>query len=109
MRAACSTWLERALDPAVQRIVLLDATAVVGWERCRELDEQHTLGRLKSTLRRIAKSGALPMEEIDALAHMVLGAISEAAMLIARADDHEAAHKAGQAALDTLLDRLLSP
>jgi AcrR family transcriptional regulator len=109
MRAACSTWLERALDPAVQRIVLLDATAVVGWERCRELDEQHTLGRLKSTLRRIAKSGALPMEEIDALAHMVLGAISEAAMLIARADDHEAAHKAGQAALDTLLDRLLRP
>jgi AcrR family transcriptional regulator len=109
MRAACSTWLERALDPAVQRIVLLDAAAVVGWERCRELDEQHTLGRLKSTLRRIARAGALPMEEIDTLAHMILGAVSEAAMMIARAHDPEAAHKDGQAALDTLLKRLLTP
>ena len=47
LRAGCNTWLEVALDPAVQRIVLLDPPAVVGWARWRELDEQHTLGGLR--------------------------------------------------------------
>jgi AcrR family transcriptional regulator len=111
MRAACATWLDSALDPAVQRIVLLDAEAVVGWDRCRELDEQHTLGRLKATLRRIARSGRLPGSEevVGVLAHMLLAAVGEAAMLIARAEDPAAARTTGQIALDQVLTGLISP
>jgi AcrR family transcriptional regulator len=109
LRAGCATWLDVALDPALQRIAFLDGSAVVGWERYHELDEQHTLGRLKSTLRRIARTGRLPQESVEMLAHMVSGAVSEAAMLIVRAEDPQAARAAGQAALDTLLGRLVSP
>jgi AcrR family transcriptional regulator len=108
LRAGCSTWLDNALDPAVQRITLLDALGVVGWDRYRELDEQHTLGRTKATLHRIARAGGLPEESVEMLAHMVLAAVGEAAKLIARAEDPKAARAAGQAALDTLLDRLFS-
>jgi AcrR family transcriptional regulator len=107
--AGCATWLDVALDPALQRIAFLDASAVLGWERYRELDEQHTLGRLKVALRRIAKTGLLPEENVDMLAHMVSGAVSEAAMLIARSKDKVGARAEGQAALDTLLGRLLTP
>jgi hypothetical protein len=86
---------------------LLDAPAVVGWTRWRQLDEQHTLGGLKATLQRIADSGRLPTESVDVLAHMVLASVAEAALLIARADDPEAALRSGRAAVDTLLGRLV--
>jgi AcrR family transcriptional regulator len=109
VRNACASWLDSALDPAVQRIVLLDAPAVLGWDRCRELDERHTLGRLRATLRRIAKSGRLPEEAVNMLAPMLLAAVSEAASLIARAEDQRAAREAGQVALELLLVRLVTP
>lgn len=107
LRAGCLAWLQLALDPGVQRIVLLDAPAVVGWERWRTIDEGHTLGATKVTLRRLADAGRLPPGVTDALAHLVLAAVGETALLIARADDPAAAHGAGQAALEVLLDRLL--
>jgi AcrR family transcriptional regulator len=107
LRAASNTWLEVALDTDIQRITLLDAPAVVGWKRWRELDEQHTLGGLKQTLQRIADDGRLPPESVDVLAHMILAAVAEAALLIARADDPRAALREGKAAVDTLLGRLV--
>ena len=107
LRAGCATWLRVALDPAVQRIVILDPPAVVGWKRWRELDEQHTLGGLKQTLQRIADDGRLPPESVDVLAHMILAAVAEAALLIARADDPRAALREGKAAVETLLGRLV--
>lgn len=111
MRAACATWLDSALDPAVQRIVLLDAPVVLGWDRCHEVDERHTLGKLKATLRRIAKTGRLPEDgdHIEMLAHMVLAAVDKTAVLIARAQDKQSARRTGQAALETLLARLVAP
>lgn len=108
LRVGCLTWLELAIDPAVQRIVLLDAPAVVGWTRYRELDDQHTLGATKLALRRIAASGGLPAESTDVLAHLVLAAVGEAALMIARADDQAAALASGKAALEILLARLLT-
>jgi AcrR family transcriptional regulator len=109
LRAGCARWLDSALDPAVQRIVQLDGVSVVGWERCRELDDKHTLGRTKSTLRRIARAGLLPEENVEMLAHMVLAAVGEAVMLIGRASDGEMARKAGQEAVDLLITRLVTP
>lgn len=107
LRAGCTAWLRMALDPAIQRIALLDPPGVVGWTRWRELDEQHTLGRLRANLRQIAEEGRLPADRVDVLAHMLLAAVNEAALLVARADDPEAALSAGLIALETLLDRLV--
>jgi hypothetical protein len=60
---------------------------VVGWSRWRELDEQYMLGGLRASLRRLADDGRLPAGDVDVLAHMILAAVSEASMLVAR-DDH---------------------
>jgi AcrR family transcriptional regulator len=107
LRAGCRAWLRMAVDPAVQRIALVDAPAVVGWSRWRGLDEQHTLGRLRANLQAIADTGMLPAGQVDVLAHMVLAAVNEAALMIARSANPRAALADGEAAVDTLLDRLV--
>jgi AcrR family transcriptional regulator len=107
LRAGCDAWLDMALDPAVQRIALLDAPAVVGWTRWRELDEQHILGGVRRSLRLIANEGRLPEGDVDLLAHMVLASVNEAALLIARADNPRDALGKGRATVHTLLDRLV--
>ncbi len=107
LRAGCATWLRVALDPAVQRIVLLDPPAVVGWKRWRELDEAHTLGGLRAGIAALAAQGRIADAEVDTFAHMLLAAVAEAALLVAQADDPEAALAKGLATVDTLLTRVL--
>jgi AcrR family transcriptional regulator len=109
LRAGCHAWLQMSLDPGAQQIALVDAPAVVGWSRWRELDEQYTLGGVRRSLQALAESGHVPAGQVDALANMLIAAVGEAALLIARSDDPEAALAAGQAAFDTLLDRLAGP
>lgn len=108
LRAGCGAWLRLALDPAVQRITLIDSPAVVGWTRWRELDELHTLGGLRSNIRHLARDGRIPPEQVDVIANMLLAAVSEAALLIATAEHPRAALNTGLAALDTLIDRLFA-
>jgi AcrR family transcriptional regulator len=106
LRAGFTAWLRMALDPAVQRIALLDPPSVVGWTRWREIDEQHILGGLRATMRRLAREGRLPPGDVDLYTHMLLAAVNEAALLIARSEEPEAALATGQAAVDALIDRL---
>jgi AcrR family transcriptional regulator len=48
-RAACRVrrFLEVCADPAVERIILLDAPAVLGWKAWRDLADRHGLGLLQ--------------------------------------------------------------
>ena len=109
LRAGCGAWLRAAIDPVVQRITLIDAPAVVGWSRWREIDESHTLGGLRSNIRHIARDGRIPTDQIDVIVNMLLASVSEAALLIAKSDHPRAALRTGLAALDTLIDRLFAP
>jgi AcrR family transcriptional regulator len=108
LKAGCGAWLETTLDPGVQRIALLDAPAVVGWARIREIDDRHTLSGMRANLERLAGPSGLDLD-LDLLAHMVLAAVNEAALFIARADDPKAALKVGRDAVDALIDRLTQP
>jgi AcrR family transcriptional regulator len=106
LRAGAHAWLRMAVDPAVQRIALLDPQTVVGWIRWRELDEQYTLGGLRAAFRRLTAEGRIPDGEGELLAQMLLAALNEAALFIAYAEDQQAAVETARAAIDTLLDRL---
>src|SRR5262245_2725063 len=106
LRAGCHAWLRLARDPTVRRIVLVDALSVVGWEKWRELDEPYAFGLMKGALAAVASTGRIRTELIDVLAHMLLAALTEVALVIARAKDSRAAVRAGQAAVDALLDGL---
>jgi len=107
LRAGFLTWIRVAADPEVRQTVLIDAPAVLGWQRWRELDEQGSLGFTKAALAYAADAGRIERRHVDAFAHIVLAAANEVAMTIARADNPAAALSAGESALADFLDRPL--
>lgn len=107
LRAGCLAWIRLAGDPVVQRIVLIDAPAVLGWQRWREIEEHHALGLLRGALQWSAEEGRLDAELVDVFAHVILATMNELALLIARAPDRQVAQRTAEAAVDTFLDRLL--
>jgi AcrR family transcriptional regulator len=109
LHAGCLAWIRLAGDPVVQRIVLIDAPSVLGWQRWREIEEEHALGMTKAALRLVADAGRLPASLVDPFAHMLLASLNEIAIVIARADDRPAAMREGQAAVEEFLRRLLPP
>ena len=67
-------------------IVLLDAPAVLGWERWREIGARYALGLIEGLLNRRNRAGEIRRQPVEPLAHALLGALDEIAMLVARAD-----------------------
>jgi AcrR family transcriptional regulator len=108
LRVGFLTWIRVAADPEFRQIVLIDAPAVLGWQRWRELDEQGSLGWTRDALAYAAEAGRVEPRHVDAFAHIVLAAANEVAMTIARADDPAAALSAGESAFAAFLDRLLA-
>lgn len=108
LHAGGNAYLRMALDPAVQRITLLDAPAVVGWQRWREIDREHTLGGLQAAIRRLADAGRADPSQVEMLAHMLLAAFGEAAMFVATAEHPDNALHSAQDAVGTLLTRLFT-
>jgi AcrR family transcriptional regulator len=107
LRAGCLAWIRLAGDPVVQQTVLIDAPAVLGWQRWRELDEQASLGEFRAALAYAAETGRIEPRHVDAFAHIVMAAVNEVAMMIARADDPAAALTTGETAVAEFLDHLV--
>lgn len=87
LRLGCLAFLDAALDPAVRRIVLLDAPAVLGWQAWREIDTTYGLGLVSAALEHCMEAGLMTRRPVQPLAHILLAALNEAAMLVANADD----------------------
>ena len=107
LRAGCLAWLRIAEDPTAQQIALIDAPSVVGWQKWREIDGRYAFGLLKSALAAVAAEGRIPAEQVELLAHMLLAALLELALVIARADKPRAALETGEVAVEDLLRKLL--
>ena len=105
--AGVRSYLDACLDPAVAQITLLDAPSVLGWAEWREIDARYGMGLVKSGLELAMQQGALKRQNPDALAHLMLAALGEAAMLIANAEDAQAARRQAERALIELLQGLL--
>ena len=91
--AAVDAFLDACTDPAVQRIMMTDAPSVLGWDEWREIDTQYGLGLVKASLQNAMETGLIGRQPVDPLAHLLVGALDEAAMYIARAADPEAARR----------------
>jgi AcrR family transcriptional regulator len=109
LRAAFLAWVDLAGDPVVRRILLIDAPAVVGWRRWREIEEQYGLGMIRGVLQAAADADRLPVDLVAPFSHLLLAVVNEAALLIALADDVPSAQASAKAAVDELLTRLLPP
>jgi AcrR family transcriptional regulator len=107
LEAGALAWIDLAGDPVIQRIVLLDAPSVLGWERWRAAGEQTAVGSMRAMLQAVSDEGHLAPDLVGPFAHMILAALDEIALLIARAEDSEAAMAEGRMAVRELLRRLL--
>jgi AcrR family transcriptional regulator len=87
-------FLDQCLNPEVQRIVMLDGPTVLGWDAWHELDERYAFGTIKAVLTVAAEMGRIDAAAVDPLSHLLLGAIMQAGMVVARADDAGAAKRA---------------
>jgi AcrR family transcriptional regulator len=84
-------FLDACIDPAVQRIVLLEAPAVLGWDEMHELEAKYGLGLMNAALAQAMDEGIVERQPPAPLAQMLLGALTEAGLAIARAEDPAAA------------------
>lgn len=107
--AGCRALLEAQLDPRVQRITLLDAPAVLGWEQKREIESRYCLRLVKQGLQEAMAAGEIAPRPIEPIAHLVVGAVCEGSMMVARADDQRAAAKRLLTELRLLLDAFRAP
>jgi AcrR family transcriptional regulator len=101
--AGNEAFLDVCLDPAVQRIALTDAPGVLGWDGWRDVMARYGLALLQGGLQAAMDEGAIERQPVEPLAHALLGALSEAAMVIARAGDVRAARRQMGATLERLL------
>ncbi|MDD9946068.1 MAG: TetR/AcrR family transcriptional regulator [Myxococcales bacterium] len=83
-RKALATFLDACVERKTARILLEDAPAVLGWDVWRELDAQHFLGMTEAAIRDLVTAGHLPAVDPEILAHLWMGALTEAALLLVR-------------------------
>jgi AcrR family transcriptional regulator len=105
-RAAIGAYLDVCLEPAVQRIVLVDAPSVLGVAAWREIEARYGLGVVTAGLQSVMEAGYIEEQPVEPLAHLMLGALTEGGLMIARAEDREAARRAVGDAIDRILGGL---
>jgi AcrR family transcriptional regulator len=101
-----SAWLDACAEPSVQQILLLDAPAVLGWERYREIGTRYSVGVVEAVLTEAVRIGRIADQPVSPLAHIIVGALDEGALMIARADDQATAREQVRDALEQLIGGL---
>jgi len=108
LRSGTRLFLDACAEPEVERIILLDAPAVLGWEAWRDLAGRYGLGLVQFGLEAAMQAGAIVSQPVAPLAHVVIGALNECALYVARAQDPAAAREQCVAILDGILRGLMT-
>ncbi|MCW2989015.1 MAG: transcriptional regulator, TetR family [Solirubrobacterales bacterium] len=87
MKAGVEAFLDECAKPELRQIALQDAPAVLGWDRWREIGAANGLGLIEASLAAAIEAGEIRELPVKPMAHLLLGALDEAAMLVARTDD----------------------
>jgi len=98
----CDLWIDAHLDPAVIRIAMRDARAVLGWETVQDVETRFGAVPLRGVLRRAVRTGLIEPQPLRPLALMIMGALNEACFYVADADDPRQAREEVRALLTRL-------
>jgi AcrR family transcriptional regulator len=103
--------LQIALDdmrkPDIQQIRLIDAPAILGWVRWRELEAQYGLGAITKAIENSIREKLIDLHPVRALALLISASFNEAALAIAHSETPDTARKDTGEALDALLVGLM--
>jgi AcrR family transcriptional regulator len=83
LTAGCQAFLTASTDPAVQRIMLVDGPAVLGWSEWRAMNEATSGRHLADALTVLIDEGTIAPQPVAPLTHLLSGAMNEAALWLA--------------------------
>jgi AcrR family transcriptional regulator len=106
LRRGTRAYLDACIDPAVQRVVLLEGPSVLGWETWQEIEQRYGYGLVLAGVEAAIAADLIAAQPVEPLAHVLFGALTEAGMVVARADEPRTARSEMEAAMDRLLDGL---
>jgi AcrR family transcriptional regulator len=102
-------FLELSAAPRTQKLLFVDAPAVMGWQRWRAMDQRYGLGLLTAAVKQAIAHGSIRSESTEVVAHLLLSASIEAVMLITNARDKRRVRHEAERALLRLVDALCRP
>ncbi|MFK0035332.1 MULTISPECIES: TetR/AcrR family transcriptional regulator [Pseudomonas] len=101
----CEAYLQMALEPEIQRLVLRDARAVLG-DASPEA-QRHCVKSMQHLIDSLIAQGVVAEMDSEALASLIYGSLSEASFWIADGDQASARFRSATDALKLLLRGLL--
>ena len=99
-------FFDACTDPALRQIGLIDGPAVLGWQEWREIGRRYAFGLVTFGLQNAMDAGVLRQADVEPLGLLLFGALGEATMVLASADDPEAARRQVEETLLVLLEGL---
>lgn len=103
----CVTYIEMALDPEIQRIILRDGPAVLG-DPSQWPSQTACIRNMSATLETLIEEGTVRAIDPKATAHILNGTMLYASLLIANAEDQRKASQEAVRAMTAMLDGLLA-
>jgi AcrR family transcriptional regulator len=107
--AGADAWLDASAEPEVRQIALLDGPAVLGYQRWRDVGMRYGLGLVSSLLTELMHAGAIPAQPIEPLAHVLIGALDEAALYVALSDDPARARNEVRPVVHRMIATIVGP
>ena len=108
VKACNDAFLDAVLDPAIQRIALIEAASVLGWNARKDF-ARYGRGLIREGLQRAIDEGVLDRQPVEPLTHLFHALLTEGAIFIAQAEDKAAARAEIGAAIDRLINGLRRP
>jgi len=96
-------FLEAALEPEVQRVMLVDGPVVLGWQTLRAIQEGNSIALIDEVVREAIADGVIDDQPVTELTHMLVAALEEASLLVAHAAKPAKARERAARVLDRLL------
>lgn len=103
LSAGLHGFLESALEPEVQRVMLLDGPVVLGWQTLRSIEERNSIAIINEMVGEAITEGIIDDQPVGELTHMLIAALEEAALLVAHATNPAEARRRAAKVLDRLL------
>lgn len=104
LKAGMRLFLRLCTEPEVHRITLVEAPSVLGWSEWRARGEEFGFALVEGLIAAAIATGQAVAQPTRPLAHVAIGALDEAALFVAAADDREAATEQVAAVLERIVD-----
>ncbi|MDJ0026085.1 helix-turn-helix domain-containing protein [Gordonia alkanivorans] len=108
LKSGMRLFLELCTEPAVHRITLVEAPSVLGWAQWRARGEEFGFALVERLIQAAIAAGQAVDQPTRPLAHVAIGALDEAALYVAAAQDRDAATAEVAAVLDRIVDSFRS-